>query len=91
MGNYDEFDTARLTWVVVDRLVPPDDEPAARRALIARDPELRSLVLRGMLSEEEAVDIFAERRGRRPARRRVTPVVVAVLVLLALWLVLRLL
>jgi len=90
VGNYDELDTARLTWVVVDRLVPPGDEPAARAALIARDPELRSLVLRGVLSEDEAVEIFAERRGRRPARRRLTPAVV-LLVLLALWLVLRLL
>jgi hypothetical protein len=90
VGNYDELDTARLTWVVVDRLVPPDDESAARAALIARDPELRSLVLRGMLSEEEAVEVFAERRGRRAARRRLTPAVV-LLVLLAIWLVLRLL
>jgi len=90
VGNYDELDTARLTWVVVDRLVPPDDESAARTALIARDPELRSLVLRGMLSEDEAVEIFAERRGRRRQRRRAAPAVL-LLALVALWLVLSLL
>jgi hypothetical protein len=90
VGNYDELDTARLTWVVLDRLVPPDDEPAARTALIARDPELRSLVLRGMLSEKEAVEIFAERRGRRRRRRRIIPAVL-LLVVIAVWLVLRLL
>ena len=64
MGNYDEMSTARLTWVVLDRLVPPDDEPEARAALIARDPELRSLVLRGVLSEDEALEALRTREGR---------------------------
>jgi hypothetical protein len=93
VGNYDELDTARLTWVVVDRLVPPDDEPAARTALLARDPELRSLVLRGVLTEDEAVEIFAERQGRRAHRDRAprwAAGALAAVLLLALWLVLEL-
>src|SRR5437660_12796080 len=64
VGNYDEMSTARLTWVVLDRLVPPDDEATARAALIARDPELRSLVLRGVLTEDEAVAALRSREGR---------------------------
>jgi hypothetical protein len=70
VGNYDELDTARLTWVVLDRLVPPDDEPAARKALIARDPKLRSLVLQGALSEDEAIDALRARDGRYGGRGR---------------------
>jgi hypothetical protein len=64
VGNYDELDTARLTWVVLDRLVPPDDESAARAALIDRDPELRSLVTRGVLDEAEALEILRTRHSR---------------------------
>jgi len=64
VGSYDELDTGQLEWVVLDRLVPPDDESAARKALIARNPELRSLVLRGMLSEEEAVELLRTRQSR---------------------------
>ena|GEM_PF-4091135 len=70
MGNYDELDTARLTWVVLDRLVPPDDEPAARAALVDRDPELRSLVTRGQLTEDEAVEILRTRQSRYGAGGR---------------------
>ena len=64
MGNYDELDTARLEWVVLDGLVPPDDEPAARAALIARDRELRSRVTRGVLTEDEAIEILRRRQSR---------------------------
>ena len=64
MGNYDELDTARLTWVVLDRLVPPDDEAAARAALIRRDPELASLVARGDVTEDEAIARLRERQPR---------------------------
>jgi hypothetical protein len=64
VGNYDELDTARLEWVVLDGLVPPGDEPAARAALIARDRELRSLVTRGVLSEDEAIEILRRRQSR---------------------------
>src|SRR5947209_17770893 len=70
VGNYDEMSTARLTWVVLDRLVPPDDEATARAALIARDPELRSLVLRGVLTEDEAVEALRSREGRYGDTRR---------------------
>ena len=80
MGNYDEMSTARLTWVVLDRLVPPDDEPAARAALIARDPELRSLVVRGVLSEDEAIAALRDRQPRhRDADRSVVWMAVTVL------------
>ncbi len=58
--------TARLTWVVLDRLVPPDDEAIARAALIARDPELQSLVTQGMLTEDQAI---ATIRAREPRHR----------------------
>jgi hypothetical protein len=93
VGNYDELDTARLTWVVLDRLVPPDDEAAARAALIARDPELASQVATGMLSEDEAIEALRRRQGviRDPGRRSLAPVLVLVAALLLLaWLVLNL-
>jgi hypothetical protein len=64
MGNYDEMTTARLTWVVLDELVPPDDEASAQAELIARDPELRGLVAQGVLSEDEAIGRLRERHGR---------------------------
>ncbi|HVW33451.1 MAG TPA: hypothetical protein VHL53_13000 [Acidimicrobiia bacterium] len=64
MGNYDEMSTARLTWVVLDRLVPPDEEPAARQALIARDPELHSLVRRGIMTEADALETLRLRQRR---------------------------
>ena len=64
MGNYDEMTTARLTWVVLDRLVPSDEEADARAALIARDPELHSLVTQGTMSEDEALAILRARQTR---------------------------
>ena len=64
MGNYDEMSTARLTWLVLDRLVPSDEEAAARAALIARDPQLRSLVVQGTLSEDDALDALRARQTR---------------------------
>jgi hypothetical protein len=62
VGNYDEMSTARLTWVVLDRLVPGDEVAEARAALIARDPELQSLVAQGVMSDTEAI---AALRGRQ--------------------------
>ena len=56
MGNYDEMSTARLKWLVLDRIVPRDEEAYARAALIARDPEIHSLVNQGLLTEEQAVE-----------------------------------
>ena len=64
VGNYDEMTTARLTWVVLDRLVPSGEEAAARAALIARDPELHSRVTQGSLSEDEALAILRARQIR---------------------------
>ena len=66
MANYDEMSTARLTWVVLDRLVPSEDVSAAKAALIARDPELQSLVAQGVMSEDEAI---AAVRARQPRHR----------------------
>ena len=43
MGNYDELDTARLTWVVLDRLVPPENSRVLARAI----PGARLLELHG--------------------------------------------
>ena len=56
MGNYDEMSTARLKWLVLDRIVPRDEESYARAALIARDPEIQSLVNQGTISEEQALE-----------------------------------
>jgi len=85
VGNYDELDTARLTWVVLDRLVPPDDEAAARAALIRRDPELASLVARGDVTEDEAIARLRERQPRHrdpdEAIRWVAPVAAGLVVL----------
>ena len=64
VGHYDELTTARLTWVVLDRLVPTEDEAAARTALIARDPELRSLVSQGIMSEREALEAIRASQRR---------------------------
>lgn len=64
MGNYDELTTARLAWVVLDRLVPTEEEAIARAALIARDPELQSLVSQGIMSEREALEAIRVRQGR---------------------------
>ena len=55
MGNYDEMSTARLKWLVLDRIVPKDEEAYARAALIARDPEIQSRVNQGLMTEEQAV------------------------------------
>ncbi|HEY4410983.1 MAG TPA: hypothetical protein VGO87_13975 [Acidimicrobiia bacterium] len=80
--------TARLTWVVLDRLVPSDDEAAARAALIARDPELAIGVATGAVSEDEAIETLRRRQGGyRPAGDaaavRMLAVLVAVLLVLA--------
>ena len=48
--------TARLRWLVLDRIVPTDEEAYARAALIARDPEIQSLVTQGILTEDQAVE-----------------------------------
>jgi hypothetical protein len=64
VGNYDEMSTARLTWVVLDRLVPSDEVAEARAALIARDPELQSLVAQGVMSDTEAIEALRGRQTR---------------------------
>jgi hypothetical protein len=64
VGNYDEMTTARLTWLVLDRLVPTDEEAYARAALIARDPELHSMVSQGLMSEREAIEALRSRQFR---------------------------
>jgi len=64
VGNYDEMTTARLTWLVLDRLVPTDEEAYARAALIARDRELHSLVNQGIISEAEALETIRARQHR---------------------------
>ena len=64
MGNYDEMSTARLRWLVLDRIVPKDEEAYARAALIARDPEIQSLVNQGILTEEQAVEAIRTRQTR---------------------------
>ncbi|MEW6472040.1 MAG: hypothetical protein AB1679_07205 [Actinomycetota bacterium] len=56
--------TARLTWLVLDRLVPTDEEAYARAALIARDPELRSLVDQGIITEDQAIGTLRARARR---------------------------
>ena len=56
--------TARLTWLVLDRLVPTDEEAYARAALIARDPELHSMVSQGIMSEREAIEALRSRQLR---------------------------
>jgi hypothetical protein len=56
VGNYDEMSTARLKWLVLDRIVPRDEEAYARAALIARHPEIQSRVNQGILSEEQALE-----------------------------------
>jgi hypothetical protein len=48
--------TARLRWLVLDRIIPRDEEAYARAALIARDPEIQSLVNQGLMSEEQALE-----------------------------------
>ena len=64
MGNYDEMSTARLKWLVLDRIVPRDDEASARAALIARDPEIQSLVNQGLMTEEQAVEAIRTGQSR---------------------------
>ena len=64
VGNYDEMNTARLTWLVLDRLVPTDEEAHARAALIARDPKLHSLVTQGIITEAQALETIRSRQGR---------------------------
>lgn len=92
VGNYDEMSTARLTWVVLDRLVPSDEVAAARAALIARDPELQSLVSQGVMSETEALEALRSRQTRYgvndspPTSWLVLPVA-ALVVGLLIWLI----
>jgi hypothetical protein len=64
VGNYDEMSTARLKWLVLDRIVPRDEEAYARAALIARHPEVQSLVNQGILTEDQAVDAIRTRQTR---------------------------
>jgi hypothetical protein len=64
VGNYDEMSTARLTWLVLDRLVPVDEEAYARATLIARDPELHALVTRGEITEDQAIATLRARELR---------------------------
>ena len=64
MGNYDEMSTARLTWLVLDRLVPSEEEAYARAELIARDPELQTLVERGVVTEDQAIAALRARELR---------------------------
>ncbi len=66
VGDYEEMSTARLTWVVLDRLAPPDEEAIARAALIARDPQLQNLVTQGTITEAQAI---ATIRAREPRHR----------------------
>lgn len=95
MGNYDEMSTARLTWVVLDRLVPPDEESIARAALIARDPELQSMVSQGILTEDQAIATIRVRepRHRDPDSGTIwaSPWPVVLVLLLLAWLVVSLL
>ena len=64
VGNYDEMSTARLTWLVLDRLVPSEEEAYARAELIARDPELQTLVERGVVTEDQAIATLRARELR---------------------------
>ena len=64
VGNYEELSTARLTWLVLDRLVPDGEEANARAALIARDPELQTLVERGVITEDQAIATLRARQLR---------------------------
>ena len=87
--------TARLTWVVLDRLVPSDEESTARAALIARDPELQSMVSQGIITEDQAIATIRVREPRHRDPDSATiwaspwPVVLALLVFA--WLVVSLL
>lgn len=56
--------TARLQWLVLDRLVPTEEEAYARAALIGRDPELRSLVSQGILTDDQALEIIRSSQTR---------------------------
>ena len=64
VGNYDEMSTARLKWLVLDRIVPKDEEAYARGALIARDPEIQSLVNQGLITEEQALNTIRTAQTR---------------------------
>ena len=64
MGNYDEMSTARLKWLVLDRIVPRDEEAYARAVLIARDPQIQSLVNQGLMTEEQAVEAIRTGQSR---------------------------
>jgi len=64
VGNYDEMSTARLKWLVLDRIVPKDEAAYARAALIARDPEIQSLVNQGLMTEAQAVEAIRTRQTR---------------------------
>jgi hypothetical protein len=64
VGNYEEMSTARLKWLVLDRLVPVDEEAYARAELISRDPELRALLEGGRITEEQAIATLRARELR---------------------------
>jgi hypothetical protein len=64
VGNYDDLSTARLTWLVLDRLVPDGEEEKARAALIARDPELHNLVELGVITQDQAIATLRARQLR---------------------------
>jgi hypothetical protein len=64
VGSYDDMSTARLTWLVLDRLIPVDEEAYARAVLIARDPELHALFERGLISEDQAIATLRARELR---------------------------
>ena len=64
MGDYDDLSTARLTWLVLDRLVPVGEEDKARAALIARDPELKNLVELGVITQDQAIATLRARELR---------------------------
>jgi hypothetical protein len=88
--------TDRLTWVVLDRLVPTDEEGLARAALIARDAELQRLVDIGALTEEQAIATLRARqlRYRDPDDSVIwmrQPLVASVVLILALLLVVTIL
>jgi len=64
VGDYDDLSTARLTWLVLDRLVPDGEEDKARAALIARDPELKNLVELGVITQDQAIATLRARELR---------------------------
>jgi hypothetical protein len=64
VGNYEEMSTARLRWLVLDRLVPVDEEAYARAELISRDAELQALLEGGRITEDQAIATLRARELR---------------------------